>query len=80
MTRMTLANDASGRDIQRREQRRRPVSYVIMRPALGLSRTHRQQRRGAIERFDPPLEDAAPYDAIGEGPKAGSFRMRLARP
>jgi hypothetical protein len=52
---MTLANDASSRDIQRRKQRRRPVSYVIVRPALGLSWPHRQQRRGAIERLNLTL-------------------------
>jgi ribosomal protein S18 acetylase RimI-like enzyme len=44
------------------------------------SRAERVYRALGFERFDPPPEDAAPYDAIGEGPKAGSFRMRLARP
>ena len=51
---MTLPNDAPGRDIQRGKQRRRPVPHVIICTALGctalgLPRTHRQQRRGTVE-------------------------------
>ena len=43
------------------------------------ARAERVYRALGFERFDPPPEEALPYDAIGEGPKAGSFRMRLGR-
>src|SRR6266853_2822710 len=49
MSAMALPNDASGRDVQRGKQRRGAVPHVIMCSALGLPRTHRQQRRRPIQ-------------------------------
>src|SRR5439155_27348697 len=49
MSAMTFPNDAPGRNVQRGKQRRGAVPDVIMGPPLRLPRTHRQQRRGAIE-------------------------------
>ena len=55
MPRVTGADDRPGFHIQRREQRRRPVPHVVVRAAGRQARTHRQQRRGAIERLDLAL-------------------------
>src|ERR1022692_4664260 len=46
---MAFADHLSGRDIQRREQRSRSMSNVIMRMPLDLSAIHRQQRLAAVQ-------------------------------
>ena len=49
MPAMTLADDLARGDIERREQRRRPVPAVVVRPALRRTEGQGQNRRGAVE-------------------------------
>jgi hypothetical protein len=46
---MELPNDAACLDFQGGEERRRAMATIVMRPALDLSRAHRQQRTCAIQ-------------------------------
>jgi len=46
-----LADDGAGFDIERREQRCRPVPLVVVRAPLDLPGPHRQQRLRAVERL-----------------------------
>jgi hypothetical protein len=43
------ADDAAGLHFQGREERGRAMAAVVMRPALDLPRTHRQQRARAVQ-------------------------------
>lgn len=43
------------------------------------TRAQRVYANLGFERFDPSLEERPRFDAIGEGPRDGSFRMRLSR-
>jgi hypothetical protein len=47
-----LADDLAALDIQRGEQCRRPVACVVVSTPLGVARSHRQDRLGAIEGLD----------------------------
>jgi hypothetical protein len=49
---MKLGDHFAGLRVERGEQRRGAVSFVVMRPALHLSRLQRQQRLGAVECLD----------------------------
>src|SRR5712675_1744131 len=49
---VALADDETRYDIERCEQRGRAVPHVIVRPALGYARHHRQNRLLPIERLD----------------------------
>jgi hypothetical protein len=49
---MELRDDLTRLRIERREQRRGAVAFVVMRPALHLSGLHRQQRLRAVEGLD----------------------------
>ena len=49
---MKLRDHFAGLRVERREQRRRAMSLVVVRPALHLSRLHREQWLGAIERLN----------------------------
>jgi len=42
--RVTPRDDLARRDVQRREERRRPVAHVVMRAALGLPGAEREER------------------------------------
>lgn len=52
MARIAFADDAFGGDIERCEQRRHAVAFVIMAAPLDLSGAHRQYRLRAIECLD----------------------------
>ena len=52
MSRVTLADDRSRFDVQRGEERRRPVADVVVRPPFDLPGPQRQHRRAAIQRLD----------------------------
>ena len=52
MPAMKLADHSVTRHVERCEQRRGPVAHVVVRSALGLTRTHRRQGLGAIRRMD----------------------------
>ena len=52
MAPMQFADDPTGRHIERREQRGRPVAYVIMRAPLRLARPQPQDRRRAVQRLN----------------------------
>ena len=49
MAAMKFGHQLRGLDVQRGKQRRRAVPFVVVRPALDLSRSHRQQRLRAVE-------------------------------
>ena len=49
---MQVGDDLPRLHIQRREQRRRAVSPVVMGPSFDLARQHRQQRRRAVQRLN----------------------------
>ena len=52
VTLVAAADDPAGGNVQGGEQGGRAVPRVIMAAPLGLPRSHRQQRLGAIERLD----------------------------
>ena len=49
---MKLRDHFTGLRVERGEQRRRAVAFVVVRPALNLSRLQRQERLGPIERLN----------------------------
>jgi hypothetical protein len=49
---VAAADDPAGGDVQSGKQRSGAVALVIMAPPLGLSRSHRQQRLGAVKGLD----------------------------
>jgi hypothetical protein len=52
MTSMAFADHASRFEVERREQRGRPVTDVVMGPRFDVAEAHGQQRLGAIERLN----------------------------
>ena len=52
MSLMKLRDDLAGLGIERGEQRRRPMPFVVVRAAFDLAGLHRQQRLRAIERLN----------------------------
>jgi hypothetical protein len=47
-----LADDVTSLDIQRGEQRRSAVPFVVVGATLWMTRSHREERLGAIERLN----------------------------
>ena len=52
MALVATADDPAGGDVEGGEQRGGAVALVIMAAPLGLARSHRQQRLGAVERLN----------------------------
>ena len=52
MPSMDLAQHLARLHFQRGKERRGPVPFVVVRPALGLAGAQRQQGRRAIQRLD----------------------------
>src|SRR5688572_13570976 len=52
MAAVTFADHLAGRDVEGSEERRGPVSLVIVSAALGLPRLQRKERLRAIESLD----------------------------
>ena len=50
-----LADDPTGRHVERREQRCRAVAHVIVRAPFRLARAQRQNRRRAVQRLNLSL-------------------------
>ena len=66
MTLVAAADDSAGGDVQGGEQRSRAVALVVVAASLDLTRPHRQQRLGAVERLDLRLFiDAQHQGAVG---------------
>ena len=55
MPAMTFTDDLARGDIERREQRRRAMAPIVVRPPFGRAERHRQDRCGAIQRLDLTL-------------------------
>src|SRR6202040_383318 len=55
MAREAFSNHRSRRYIERREQGQSAMSGVVIAASLGLSRTHRQDRLGPVQRLDLAL-------------------------
>jgi hypothetical protein len=51
----TAANDSAVEDIERGEQRRRAVAFVVVRHRPGAARLHAQPWLGSVERLDLAL-------------------------
>jgi hypothetical protein len=63
---VAAADDLAGGDVQNGEQRGRAMTPVVMAAPLDLTRPHRQQRLGAVERLDLRLFiDAEHEGAVG---------------
>jgi hypothetical protein len=62
---VALANDPAAHHFERGEERRRPIADIVVRAALRLPGTHRQQRLSPVERLDLRLL----IDAKHEGPR-----------
>lgn len=52
---MRLADDLSGRNVERREQRRRAVAFIVVGAPLGDARRQRQDGLRAVQRLDLAL-------------------------
>ena len=55
VTSQTLVNDLSDGDVERREQRRGPVPFVVVRHGARPSLLERQPRLGPVQRLDLAL-------------------------
>jgi len=61
-----LVGDAPGRDLERSEERRRPVADVVVRGSFRQSGPDRQDRLAALQRLDLALLVDAQHDrALG---------------
>ena len=64
MTPMELSDDLARLDIERREQRGRPVARVVVRPTLDLPRAHGQQWLRVVQRLNLRLLVDAQHDGM----------------
>jgi len=66
MPALALGEDLPRRDVQRREQRGRPVSEVVVRDPLDIAQVEREERLRAIEGLDLTLLIDAQHDRVVE--------------
>src|SRR6476620_4804357 len=55
MAAIAFSNDASGGDVERREQGRHAMACIVVTASLDLTRAHRQHRLATIERLNLAL-------------------------
>src|SRR5262249_11691902 len=64
MPAVKLSDDLAGRGLERREQRRRAMPFVVPRSSLRLPRTHRQQGLRAVKCLNLRLLVDAQHDGV----------------